>query len=310
MKYIELFKHDMKLWVLAIGLLLLLFFAFILFKSVMHSIKKARFIEDTPTSKIRSAPQGYIELEGTAEPIPALQQQSPLTKRWCCWYSYQVEEYVTRRVGDRKEASWVTLVSGSSPHLFLLKDGTGECVISPLGAEILTSHNDSWTGNRLPEHLQIGNSSGKHQYRFTESRLEVEDELYALGHFETIRNMDALHHPEDFTPLDSTAADRKKNKGFRFIFLPQNQEIDAANKEWQEYQHQQSQAAQVPDHINVMRRNPATRQPYLLSNMSQKALARKYRFAAFGYSVFFLVVVVVFMGLWYFKFDLQLPFDF
>ena len=286
---------------------MLVVFSLILFKSVMQSIKKARFIEDMPTSKIRSAPQGYVELEGVAEAIPALQMVAPLTHRPCCWYSYQVEELVTRRVGQRQESAWEVLVGGTSPHLFLLQDGTGKSVISPLGAEIKTSHQDSWQSSQLPEHLQRGFGGGNRNYRFSEARIEVADRLYALGHFETIRNLGSLHRPEDFKPLQQQSAKKASNR-LRFVFLPQNKEITQANQEWADYQKAQQEAKDLPDHINVMRQNPSTRQPYLLSNMSQRALARKYRWQAFWYGMFFIIVVVMFMSLWYFKFDLQLPF--
>ena len=53
------------------------------------TLARKRLIEDTPTSRIRSAPQGFVELAGVAgvfegEPIIA-----PLTQRPCCWYRYR-----------------------------------------------------------------------------------------------------------------------------------------------------------------------------------------------------------------------------
>jgi len=54
---------------------------------------RARLIEDVPTARIRSAPQGYVELEGTGQPLetaPLISasstrrgQRSPIPRGWC-----------------------------------------------------------------------------------------------------------------------------------------------------------------------------------------------------------------------------------
>src|SRR5690606_9806630 len=59
---------------------------------MVRNLRTARTIEDTPTSKIRSAAQGYVELSGTAsstgETIAA-----PLSGTPCLWYRYTIERY-------------------------------------------------------------------------------------------------------------------------------------------------------------------------------------------------------------------------
>lgn len=76
------------------------------------NFRRARAVEDTPTSKIASAHQGYVELVGAAclgkTPLAA-----PLTGRQCVWYRYRVE-----KKGSKNK--WITERSGSSDNPFLV----------------------------------------------------------------------------------------------------------------------------------------------------------------------------------------------
>jgi len=86
-----------------------------------------RVIHDTPTSRIASAAQGYVELVGRAAMLPG----PPLLSRSgkpCCWYS--VQEF-TRVPGT---INWLKHQRRSSTEPFLLADETGVCVILPEGA--------------------------------------------------------------------------------------------------------------------------------------------------------------------------------
>ena len=51
----------------------------------------ARVIEDTPTSRVRSAAQGYVELEGRARPLAGTLNLAPMTQRDCVWWRYRVQ---------------------------------------------------------------------------------------------------------------------------------------------------------------------------------------------------------------------------
>ncbi len=125
--------------------------------------RRYRQIHDLPTSKIASAAQGYVELFGRAEMIAGEAVRSKLSSQPCCWYSFQVEE----RTSDNK---WRTVDSGKSVEHFLLVDDTGQCVISPEGAEVLTCDYKSW-------------EQGSHRY--TECLLLPASILYAIGEFST-----------------------------------------------------------------------------------------------------------------------------
>ncbi|MGD8558591.1 MAG: hypothetical protein PVH04_02930, partial [Gammaproteobacteria bacterium] len=97
------------------------YFAFVFFR-------RARIIEDTPTSKIRSAAQGYVELVGHGNTIDGPEIVAPLSKTPCTWYRYKVE-----KLDDKHDR---TIDSGCSEDLFMLVGETGTCVIDPEGAEV------------------------------------------------------------------------------------------------------------------------------------------------------------------------------
>jgi hypothetical protein len=156
---------------------------------------RKRVLQDTPTALIRSASQGYIELQGHAELIDGLPILAPLSAKRCVWFDYRVEKK-ERRVtsGSNSRSEWRTIESGTSDSLFYLVDSTGRCAVDPEGAKVTASSRDIWYGNsRYPG--RIDTSSGwlhftgltqiGRQFRYTEKRIEPGDPLYALGDFTT-----------------------------------------------------------------------------------------------------------------------------
>ena len=151
-------------------------------------LSEARFLLNTPTSKIRSAAQGYVELYGVLDELPDGQQQAPLTGTPCLWWRFKIEEYDD----DGKRKRWRVIESGVSEALVRLKDATGECLINPKGAEVRPSTRQVWSGSeRHPRGLSEGVGllgmlfSAGSQYRYTEERLHVGQPLYAIGDFRT-----------------------------------------------------------------------------------------------------------------------------
>ena len=102
--------EGIQLWMSAIAndpeqgfaLLFLLGFSLYGFERFLRLQARRRLMQDTPTSRIRSAAQGYVEFEGWAENSPARPIFSPLTHTACTRYRYKVEEGSTdgqRRTG-------------------------------------------------------------------------------------------------------------------------------------------------------------------------------------------------------------------
>ena len=138
--------------------------AIVSFFAWMANYRRFRQVHDLPTSRVASAAQGYVELFGRSAPIPGSPLLSPLTSLPCCWYRYEVE----RRTSNDK---WQIEDRGESVAHFLLVDDSGECVISPDGAEILFARESCWSeGDR----------------RYTEWLLLPQGILYALGEFTTL----------------------------------------------------------------------------------------------------------------------------
>ncbi len=162
-----------------------------LYSALVH-LKRKRVIEDLPTALIRSAPQGYIELQGCAALMDGDPIHAPLSMRTCAWYSFKVE----RRERDKREHSsrWTTIEHGTSDHLFYLVDTTGRCAIDPDGAVVTPSHNNVWYGSsRIPGRYHAidgawwARALGQlgERYRYTEKRIEPGDTLLAIGEFTT-----------------------------------------------------------------------------------------------------------------------------
>ncbi len=154
---------------------------------------RARMLEDTPTARVRSAHQGFVELEGEGQIMKGPPVIGPLTNRPCLWYRYKVEKRAWRTdTFSKNSADWRTVSSGVSDALFELRDATGRCVIDPDGAEVVPDVSDVWYGNSSQP--QFATTTGRNmlsvamgRYRFTEERL-LPGHIYVMGRFQTLNN--------------------------------------------------------------------------------------------------------------------------
>lgn len=148
---------------------------------------QARIMLDTPTAKIRSAAQGYVELSGIQKCLPQKPTIAFLSKARCTWYRYTIEHATKDR--------WFLIENGASNEAFILEDETGVCIIDPKGAQITTTNVDTWQGfSRYPEgkpknwFMRLLGTLGRYRYR--EWRMEEGMALYAIGNFHTIQTED------------------------------------------------------------------------------------------------------------------------
>lgn len=264
---------------------------------------RARLIEDMPTSKVRSASQGYVEFYGTAKWLDGPEIFAPLTGLPCAWYSYSIEE--RNQHGKQK---WRRIDHGVSDHLFLLEDDTGVCVIDPEDAEVTPSVNETWYGSRPARSLdklkvhpsvdilsKVLTQTGA-PYRYTERRLNVDEPLYAIGEFSSIGTdfrKEVDHLVRDF--LSKLKRDKKKLAQY-----DANQDGNIDQTEWEVARKDAHQAA-VQEQLN----NPLPRsthllkkpelkkhQPFLLSAKAEIHLSRNSRIFSFGLAVLFIILVV------------------
>ena len=125
--------------------------------------RRIHVIENTPTSKIASAAQGYAEVSGVAQPSGGAPLMDPVTSTVCVWY--RVQTYVSSAGG------WVLDRTATSAAPIELRDETGICQVLPAGAEIRLA---------APERIRAGSSR---EYRV--QRIAPGDQLYVVGAFET-----------------------------------------------------------------------------------------------------------------------------
>ena len=224
----------------------------------ISTLRRRRAITDTPTSRIASAAQGYVELIGSGRPLDHPPLLSHLTRLPCLWYRYQVEE---KKSGDK----WEIVSRGESDVPFIIDDGSGRCVVDAEGAEILTRHKETWTeGN----------------YRNTEWKLLINDAVYALGEFHTIGGGSVDLDPNQ--DLNELLAEWKKNKATLLQRLDLNGDGEIDMQEWglarqaarREVTRLHREARNDAD-VHTLR-CPRNGRHYLLSNLDPNKIARRY----------------------------------
>ena len=263
-----------SLW-LALFLLMVIISLFQNYRNLL----KARIIEDTATSKIQSAAQGYIEITGKQYSLPHHAIVSPLSLTPCTWYSYNV---CKKNIKNK----WFIVSQGESSDHFLVKDSTGFCVIDPIGADITPSSHDSWYGfsatpnGKTKNKIMLLLSFIFGRYQYNEWRMEIGSPIYVLGNFIT------LHTGE--SALTQEALEEQAEKLVAQWEQEQNK-TGAINAENQDAL-QQTADKNKNSVINMLSKKGLTaRQPYLISNYTQQQLANKFRLKAALWLISFLI---------------------
>ena len=235
----------------------------------LSALSRLRAIRDTPTSKIASAAQGYVELIGRGQQFGEPPLLSKLTLLPCLWYRYKVE----RR---NSEKEWKIEESGESSDSFILRDGSGECVVDPEQAEINTRHRDHWQ---------------KGEYRYTEWKLIKEDSIYVIGEFRT-QGGSTLEF-DTRAELNALLAEWKKDLPalHKRFDLDNNGELNM--DEWmlarqaakREVAKMMREAQAQPD-INIISQ-PRDGKLFLISNLTPEKLSRRYLFWTWGHLAIF-----------------------
>jgi len=150
---------------------------------LVSRLRRLGALENTATSKLRSAAQGYVELKGSARMLPGDPIRAGLSGRRCVWWAYRVEER-GEIGGDGRSSGWEIMDREQSDAIFSLVDDTGRCIVDPEGAEISGAASRTWYGNsrrpaahEVPERWGLGK-----RYRYTEWRIEEHEPLYAAGY--------------------------------------------------------------------------------------------------------------------------------
>lgn len=263
------------------------------FVGIFINLRKARIIEDTPTSRVRSAPQAYVELTGISKAAEEGPLNAPLTARECLWYDYRIERY--RSSG--KSSRWETVESGRSERLFALQDATGRCHIDPRHADISTAVRDRWYGHtRHPTGTDAGGVLRQllgARYRYTEQRIHSDSPLYAIGLFQTIRAPSTdVQVRERMTAL---LAAWKQDQDRLIARFDRNGDGEIDQREWESARQEAAREARYNVLANGddppvhMLSRPPGHKPYLIATTDPEQLTGRYRRRALLMVTLFLV---------------------
>lgn len=222
------------------------------------ALSRWRTINGTPTSRVASAAQGYVELIGSGKYFDGTPVISKLSQLPCLWYRYEIE-----RKNNKNE--WHTESSGESDTPFVLDDGSAACVVDPTGAEIVTSNKDRWV---------------KGDYRYTEWRLINIDPVYAIGEFKTLGGSTDTRQTSD--EIKAVLAEWKQDMPALHARFDLNKDGVLDMQEWglarsaakREAEKRLAQARSAPDTHYLVR--PDNGRLFLISNLLPKQLARRY----------------------------------
>ena len=255
---------------------------------------RKRVMQDMPTAKLRSAHQGYIELQGRAELMDGSPIYAPLTREVCVWYRYKVEHKESQGFGNSRDSKWRTTSSGTSDDMFYLVDDTGKCAVDPDGAKVTTSHKRVWYGRSAtpPAYVENGmlvNMTGLSQwgknYRFTEERIIPGDPLYALGNFTT--HGGAGVHFDFKREVSELLREWKKDSATMLARFDTNHDGEIDMQEWEQARRaaesevvvaREQQAVAPP--VDVLAKSGNRRNPFILATRTEDDMLKTYHLYA------------------------------
>jgi hypothetical protein len=175
---------DGRIWA---GAILGAFAGVYLFYRGFLMLQRKRLIENTPSSKIRSAAMGLVEVSGLAEgPYTLI---APLSGKPC--FLHRTVAWELRKQG--KNSEWVKVAEETQHVPFFLDDNTGRVLVDPQGAEMDLhrdfqgefSHSLFSSGMEIPENvasflLRHGVGS-EHKIRVEEYCIKPKNALFVLG---------------------------------------------------------------------------------------------------------------------------------
>jgi len=155
---------------------------------MVRAFRSRRIMQDTPTSKIRSASQGFVEISGNARALDGA-LTSPGKGKACVWYRVIARDMrqqnhkrhnqsifdqleMLQRTLDSKSLQTTDYEEESSVYSFYVDDGTDMCTVDPTLGKVRAKRSETWRH----QHLEM-----------TEYRIEEGDEVYCLGDFKTVQ---------------------------------------------------------------------------------------------------------------------------
>ncbi len=220
------------------------------------NLRRYRAVADTPTARIASSPQGYVEWSGRGIFLPGERLCGPLSGLPCLWYRYRRE----RKVGDR----YVLDDSGTSFDTIALTDDSATALIDPDGAEIVTARRRSWLED---------------DYRNTEWLLLEGEPLYALGEHTHLAGVES---GPDKDALGQLLAEWKRDKAWLLCHFDKDGDGQISLTEWEAVREAALNSLQADASERhsppgwPMLRCPHDGRLFLVADRSPRQLARRY----------------------------------
>lgn len=206
-----------------------------------HEYGEYSLIRNTPTSTVRSAPMGRVEVKGEVHPLDDENLlEAPFTGEECLGYDCLVEEYHS----DDDGGNWHTVHMNRRTEPFVLEDPTGKLVVEPEEAEWgIGSHEfrEIYYEDSAPPRIQsfvereIDSEKmldfdlmGGDKLRFSENRIPLDEELYVLGGARPLEEqLNGDERPDDAEILIK----RNQNTGMFYLSEQSENEI-LSSKKW------------------------------------------------------------------------------
>ena len=281
-----LLADPVAFWVLCLVVTVV---ASIALRTGLNGFWRLRLVADTPTARIRSAPQGYVELSGQALP-----HRSPLgavlTGLPCLWYRFKIEE----RRGSGKNRRWATVESGEASSPFLLQDGTGCCLVEPAGAELHCRAKNIWHGShrRAPRPQSRSWFQFGGRFRLTEERIHEHDPVYLLGRLQTPRRDARDRERTARNLLSAWKQDPERMAGF-----DRDGDGEVSLAEWEQARktaydtaEQAESRLQAEPSLSRVTDTSDPRRPFLISTLDTHSLLGRLRLRALGGTALFLLL--------------------
>ena len=272
----------------------------------MHNWKRLRIIEDTPTAKLRSAHQGYVELEGKGQFIDDRPIYAPLSNHPCLWYRSEIAQQETFTERGRTQTRWNVVYTNTSDHRFRLTDGVSSCYVDPEHAEINGIEKLVWYGNsEWPTRTQILESQSivhamTNNYRYSEWLILPGQPLYILGQFST---WSAVTQKSMRDVMINVINDWKKDQAALRDRFDSNKDGNIDQQEWEVARSEARAAAQqIHDELalepdtSIMAKPSNSSRPFIISMYPQALLARKYRRS--GYAALAACIISICAAAW------------
>ncbi len=236
------------------------------FGSVIASlgfVRHGRIMQDTPTSKIRSASQGFVQLEGRAKSLDDKPLRVPGSGRECVWFDYLIE---------KKGNDWEEVERDTSIYSFYVDDGTGLCAVDPELGRVITRKKKVWV---------VGD------WRYTERLIAENDRVYCLGQFETDQGGSKAEMLK--VGVRVLLSQWKHNRQELLQRFDQNGDGDIDMDEWNQAREvaiRQVKSATANDYVPTQHHNlvaPFNKgHPYVISSIPQDEVTSRYQLYAFG----------------------------